>query len=399
MNLLIHDLTPEEWEREKDSYKGWAVISDTGDIRPCIGCFRCWTSGSGECVFRDSYNRIGAMIHEAGEMVIMSRYTYGGFSSFVKNAFDRCIGYVLPEFETAYGEMHHKKRYPEDKPVTFIFRGRELTEEEKEKARNYVAAVCRNLRGTVKGVVFRETGPEEDAETQGLEAAGTPGTQTDSPAVPAETPSSEPAGRSGILMINCSLRGEGSNSGVFLGRLREDLGGPADMVSLKAGADLQSIAEAFGKAETVVFGVPLYVDGLPSSALRLMEQIRRLGSGQGCRLYALVNNGLYESAQNINMLSMIKDFCAENGIEYRGALAIGAGEAVGMLMKDHKRSLWPARNAENGIRRLAEAVRRGTDAGENYADPFMFPRWMYILIANANWQRLKKAAKKDSQQR
>ena len=84
MKLLIHDLSAAEWEQTADLYKGWTIVSDTGGIRPCTGCFRCWTSGSGECVFRDGYNNMCALIHEADEMTVMSRYTYGGFSSFVK---------------------------------------------------------------------------------------------------------------------------------------------------------------------------------------------------------------------------------------------------------------------------------------------------------------------------
>lgn len=164
MNLLIHDLTAEEWNRIADSYSTWTVISDTGTIRPCIGCFRCWTGGSGKCVFRDGYDNMCSLIHEAEEMVVMSRYTYGGFSSFVKNVFDRSIGYVLLEFETAYGEMHHKRRFPEEKPVTFRFRGCHLTADEKEKTAAYAAAVCRNLRGRVKDVLFDECNPAEEAQ-------------------------------------------------------------------------------------------------------------------------------------------------------------------------------------------------------------------------------------------
>ena len=194
MNLLIHDLTDTEWAQISDKYKDWNVISDTGSIRPCIGCFHCWTSGTGECIFKDGYHRMCALIHEADEMVVMSRYTYGGFSSFVKGVFDRCIGYVLPEFETAYGEMHHQRRFSEDKPVTFIFRGTGLTEEDKNKARKYVSAVCRNLRGSVNEVIFEECAGEE--------------------AQPAVSRTENE--RSGVLMINCSLRKDGSNTGVFL---------------------------------------------------------------------------------------------------------------------------------------------------------------------------------------
>ncbi|MBP5749843.1 MAG: flavodoxin family protein, partial [Firmicutes bacterium] len=81
MKLLIHDLSPAEWEKISDNYQDWTVVSDTGAIRPCIGCFRCWTDGSGDCAFQDGYERMGALIHEADELTVMSRYTYGGFSS------------------------------------------------------------------------------------------------------------------------------------------------------------------------------------------------------------------------------------------------------------------------------------------------------------------------------
>ena len=277
---------------------------------------------------------------------------------------------MLPEFETAYGEMHHKKRYQEDKPVTFIFRGRSLSEDDKEKARQYVAAVCRNLRGSVKDVLFEECEAEES--------------------VPIEAEAPE---RSGILLINCSLRGSRSNTAVFLERLEKCLGTQLDAVSLSVEADLEKIAEAAAQAKTLVLGAPLYVDGLPSSALRLMEEIKKHGCGGYPRLYALVNNGLYESRQNVNMLGMIKDFCADCGFVYSGALAIGAGEAVGMLMKGRKRSLWPARNAVSGIEQLADAIMNDAEAGDIYADPYLFPRRLYILIASVNWQRLKKNAR------
>ena len=368
MNLLIHDLTAEEWNQAADSFRTWTVISDAGTIRPCIGCFHCWTGGRGRCAFKDGYDNMCGLIHEADEMVVMSRYTYGGFSRFVKNVFDRSIGYVLPEFETAYGEMHHKRRFPEEKPVTFRFRGCHLSSEQKEKAAAYAAAVCRNLRGRVKDIFFDECDPAEESN-----------------ALPGD-----PAARSGILFVDCSLRGQRSNTAVFLKKCKAELKAPAGLVSLSSCADMNKIARAIGRADTVVMGIPLYVDGLPASALQLMDQVKALGTGNRCKLYALVNNGLYESRQNVNLLRMIKEFCAANGLIYRGALAIGAGEVVGTLMRGHKRSLWPARNAQTGIARLAEAIRADGQTEDIYADPFLFPRWLYILIANINWQRLKK---------
>ena len=42
MKLVIHDLTAEEWEKVKQDYEGDQIISDSGTILPCVGCFGCW---------------------------------------------------------------------------------------------------------------------------------------------------------------------------------------------------------------------------------------------------------------------------------------------------------------------------------------------------------------------
>ena len=103
---MIHDLQPEEWNAVSPSYAGWHVIHDRGTIRPCVGCFSCWNRTPGKCVIRDGYDDIGALIHRADEIVVNSRYTFGGFSGFVKNVLDRCIGYALLYLLQVFGYRH-----------------------------------------------------------------------------------------------------------------------------------------------------------------------------------------------------------------------------------------------------------------------------------------------------
>ena len=55
MNLLIHDYFREEFNSVKDRYEGWDIVSDNGNIHPCIGCFHCWISGNGKCIQKDGY--------------------------------------------------------------------------------------------------------------------------------------------------------------------------------------------------------------------------------------------------------------------------------------------------------------------------------------------------------
>ena len=162
MNLLIHDLKTEEWNKIAQNYAtNWQIISDNGAIRSCNGCFGCWDKDPGRCVVHDGYENMGYLIHHAEEVVVISKYTYGGFSSFVKNVFDRSLGYLLPHFEVINvhhnRESHHKKRYDESKPFTFIFYGHDINEEQKQNAGRYVDAVCTNARGKIKDLIFSST--------------------------------------------------------------------------------------------------------------------------------------------------------------------------------------------------------------------------------------------------
>ena len=65
MKLLIHDYNHDEWEKLASKYSDWEVISETEDIKPCAGCFGCWTKNPGICVIKDGYEKIEALIHKA----------------------------------------------------------------------------------------------------------------------------------------------------------------------------------------------------------------------------------------------------------------------------------------------------------------------------------------------
>ena len=222
MKLVIHDLNREEWNKISDRYEGWQEVYDNGTIKPCAGCFGCWIKSPGQCVIKDGYEKMGELIHQAEEVVVISTYTYGCFSSFVKNVFDRSIGWVLPFFELVEGEMHHKKRYPEDKEMSFIFRGKNLTEQDKKDAERYVKAACRNLRGTVKDISFEEIGAVDGEVVKSK-------SDIDNAADNLSNSVSDK-----IILLNASLRGDNANSRKFLNRIADRLEGKAETINLSA---------------------------------------------------------------------------------------------------------------------------------------------------------------------
>ncbi|MBQ6384988.1 MAG: flavodoxin family protein [Lachnospiraceae bacterium] len=364
MNLVIHDMSPEEWSKISPSYAGCTVISDSGNIRPCVGCFTCWTKTPGRCVIRDGYDRMGHLIHEADEVIVISRYTYGGFSGFVKNVFDRCLGYVHPYFEVTGGETHHKRRYDEDKPFTFIFRGCALSEENRANARRYVTAVCSNIRGHVKEVAFWEAEDRPAAK----------------PAAPCR-----PDGKS--VLLNGSMRHTSGNSAILSRELAKRLHPVPETIALQKYAGcLPKLFAQLEEASDIVLCVPLYVDGLPSQVIRFMEEAARAGLGASKRIYVLANMGLYESRQLASLFTAVREWCGEMGFVYGGGLGVSAGELIGVLMQHTPFGTGPTRRIAAGMARLADAINRSLPIEDIYTEPFLFPRFLYIFIANHSWK-------------
>ena len=361
-------MNKEEWQKVAGKYEGFEIISDNGGIKPCAGCFGCWTKTPGECVIKDGYERMGALIHEAEEVVILTKYTYGGFSSFVKNVIDRSIGFVLPFFEIADGEMHHKARYPESKKITFIFRGKELSESDKALARRYTEAVCRNLKGEIGDVVF-----EECDDTQGK--------RTIYPASVIEEPKK-------TILLNCSQRGDNANSKKFLDKFATYLEGETQMVNLvNYSGKYEELLKVLLPAEKIVLGMPLYVDGIPSAPLRLMEMLEQCENAGNKHIYVVANMGFYESSQIKNLLAMVKNWCGKCGFTYGGGVAIGAGEMMGMMVAAPNIDNGPAQNIGAGFKALSEAVNSASAIEDFYADAHKFPRFLYMLAANSGWPR------------
>ena len=158
MNLIIHDLSKEQWEALAFPLKEETkIIDNSGKIKKCMGCFGCWLKTPGRCVILDEYQRMGELAAKAEELTIISKCSFGSYSSFVKNVLDRSISYVLPFFEIREGEMHHRKRYDNQFLMRVIFYGSNITEEEKETAKELVKANAVNLHGKVKEVLFVES--------------------------------------------------------------------------------------------------------------------------------------------------------------------------------------------------------------------------------------------------
>ena len=112
MRTIIHDLEDTSFLKLNDTD---VLVSDAE--KSCIGCFSCWVRKPLECVHKDNITYNGKKILESDELIIISKFTYGTYSSKVKKIIERSISFVEPFFTIRNGEIHHKVRI--DKKINF----------------------------------------------------------------------------------------------------------------------------------------------------------------------------------------------------------------------------------------------------------------------------------------
>ena len=157
MRVILHDLTEAQWEALRfEKKEGDEIVAGSGQEKFCTGCFGCWLKTPGRCVIPDAFQCMGEKLSKADELIIISKCSFGSYSSQVKNILDRSISYVSPFFVIRKGEMHHKLRYTNTLTISALFYGKDISDAEKETAQSLVKANALNLNGQIGSVRFME---------------------------------------------------------------------------------------------------------------------------------------------------------------------------------------------------------------------------------------------------
>ena len=129
------------------------------------------------------------------------------------------------------------------------------------------------------------------------------------------------------VFINCSPKKKLSASSYFLFLQRLFAGGEQVTAALRTPADHARVLEALQGADNVVFGVPLYVDGLPSHVLRFLETMEAAlrESPRPLTVYCVANNGFIEGRQNEPLMQVFERFCERAGLRWGGGVGVGGG--------------------------------------------------------------------------
>ena len=219
------------------------------------------------------------------------------------------------------------------------------------------------------------------------------------------------------VFINCSPRKRFCASAYFLFLQRLFVSGEKVHEKLRTPADHRRILEQLRDAQAVVFGLPLYVDGVPSHVLRFMEEMETFCREHGLKfhVYCIANNGFIEGKQNEPLMQVFEHFCTRAGLVWGGGVGIGGGVMLNVtrilfvvdiailllnmvLSAAQGGSLFP-RDAlwdftssallllyfNLGVvfylAHMGSAIRRGTGFGKKYTR-ILIPSFVFILFAD-----------------
>ena len=219
------------------------------------------------------------------------------------------------------------------------------------------------------------------------------------------------------IFINCSPKKQFCASSYFLFLQRLFIGGKKVTEKLRTPADYERILHQLRDAQAVVFGVPLYVDGIPSHVLSFMEKMEAFCKENSLRLnvYCIANNGFIEGKQNEPLMQLFENFCARAALSWGGGVGIGGGVmlnvtrilfvvdlallALNTLLSAVNTGNFFPKDAwisfgENAallvffnlgvlfyLARMGLSVRKGTSCGKKYTR-ILIPSFLFILFAD-----------------
>jgi hypothetical protein len=135
------------------------------------------------------------------------------------------------------------------------------------------------------------------------------------------------------VFINGSPKKKLSVSSYLLGIVRLLLKGEVVTEQVRNAKDHERILNSIRDANTVVFGVPLYVDGVPSHMLTFMKEMEKFCVENQIHLnvYVVSNGGFIEGCQNKALMQVFENFCKRCNFQWCGGVGIGGGVMLNVM--------------------------------------------------------------------
>lgn len=193
-----------------------------------------------------------------------------------------------------------------------------------------------------------------------------------------------------ILMLNCSYKGKNGNTQYFLKLLKNEVEQEnIEIWNIKQvlNGELEAFEDKLEEAEAFVIGAPLYVDGLPAQAVKLLEILLENDKERFSKkkVYVVSNLGFYEGEQICHLFDIVHNWCERMQMVYSGGLAIGAGPMISTL-KGLSLKTGLNKDIGKGLETLARAISEQRQIEDYYART-KIPRIVYLKAAHMTFRK------------
>jgi len=194
--------------------------------------------------------------------------------------------------------------------------------------------------------------------------------------------SARPRSNTGALLRFLQTRLEGANVSCHLYRV------PLDGPSCEDLEGETGFAGVLLTADAVVLAAPVYFDGPPSCAMRLLEELHRrraVYGGIGPGLYGIAHSGFVEPSQRRPLLHTMELFSRAMSWPWQGGVGFGGTSPIDGRPLEEAGGL--AARAREGLALAAEDIAAGSPFSERTAavcgrSPFPLPRRVVLWLVN-----------------
>jgi multimeric flavodoxin WrbA len=301
------------------------------DLRGCNGCWGCWVKTPGECVQPDDGPILRQAILQSDFHLLAAPLVMGFPSALLKTGLDKFLPLIHPYVVVDRGETHHLKRYERYPRLGLLVEPEAGTDAaDRHIITNIFSRVALNMKSKLEFVAGPDTPVDElvqsisaPAPKHGLpfdENLGPNLGQTITPPTSLTVFNGSPRGKKGNtpLMLSHFIRGFESTGGKRV-----------QTYDLNRIHDREIFKAAYGEAECVLLGFPLYVDAMPGQVKAFIESLQGyFGQPNNPPIGFMVQSGFPEGLHSRYIERYLEKLAARLGSPYLGTMVKGSGEAI-----------------------------------------------------------------------
>ncbi len=288
------------------------------DSKHCIGCWSCWWKTPGLCIHKDDIEKSYSDFINSDRAVVMVGVKAGFLNYQSKRFLDRLIPVIHPYIEFINNECTHRPRYDHYPHMIFALDPTELSDDEYEVLKSYLARFAFHYRSDVSLLDLKEGK---------LEKLGLP------KLFPYTAPELSPKPPKRLAIYNGSPRGRQSNSVMIIDNIVDAISNQYCRIDVKDLVQLnrhEEYAKVFSEYDHHLIVYPLYMHAMPSIVKRFMERLEPVENGK-TRISFIIQSGFPESVQSFYIRPYHRLLANRLNLTYGGTVVKGGVEGIRIM--------------------------------------------------------------------